>query len=117
GLVGNDDLGQMSAWLLFTSMGFYPVAPGSNEYVLGRPFVDETTLHLPNGKTLRIVKEGSGDYVGGVSLNRQPLTRVFLRHDELLAGGELRFTMQNTPNKEFGRAATARPYSMSTGLH
>ncbi|MGO4518623.1 GH92 family glycosyl hydrolase [Terriglobus sp. 2YAB30_2] len=117
GLVGNDDLGQMSAWLLFTSMGFYPVAPGSNEYVLGRPFVDETKLHLPNGKTLRIVKEGSGDYVGGVSLNRQPLTRVFLRHDELLAGGELRFTMQSTPNKEFGRAASARPYSMSTITH
>jgi predicted alpha-1,2-mannosidase len=117
GLVGNDDLGQMSAWLLFSSMGFYPVSPGSNEYVLGRPFVDETTLHLPNGKTLRIVKEGSGDYVGNVSLNRQPLTRVFLRHDELLAGGELRFTMQSTPNKEFGRAVSARPYSMSTAAY
>ena len=52
GLVGNDDLGQMSAWLVFTSLGFYPVAPGSNEYVLGRPFVDRAVLHLPNGKVL-----------------------------------------------------------------
>ena len=52
GLVGNDDLGQMSAWLVFTSLGFYPVAPGSNQYVLGRPFVDRAILHLPNGKLL-----------------------------------------------------------------
>ena len=54
GLVGNDDLGQMSAWLIFTSLGFYPVAPGSNEYVLGRPFVDRAVLHLPSGKLLTI---------------------------------------------------------------
>lgn len=114
GLVGNDDLGQMSAWLLFTGIGFYPVAPGSNEYVLGRPFVDSATLHLPNGKTLHIVKQGSGDYVGNVALNGKALDRVFVTHEQLLAGGELRFTMQTTPNKDFGRAASARPYSMST---
>ncbi|WP_263409863.1 GH92 family glycosyl hydrolase [Terriglobus tenax] len=114
GLVGNDDLGQMSAWLLFTGIGFYPVAPGSNEYVLGRPFVDSATLHLPNGKTLHIVKQGSGDYVGNVALNGKALDRVFVTHEQLLAGGELRFTMQTTPNKNFGRAASARPYSMST---
>ena len=58
GLVGNDDLGQMSAWLVFTSLGFYPVAPASNEYVLGRPFVDRAVLHLPNGKILTIVADG-----------------------------------------------------------
>ncbi len=72
GLVGNDDLGQMSAWLLFTAMGFYPVAPGSNQYVIGRPFVDEATLHLPNGKTFKIVAESLSDanaYVQSVELN------------------------------------------------
>ncbi len=57
GLVGNDDLGQMSAWLLFTALGFYPVAPGSNEYVIGRPFVEEATLHLPNGNAFKVVAE------------------------------------------------------------
>lgn len=57
GLVGNDDLGQMSAWLLFTSLGFSPVAPGTNEYVIGRPFINEATLHLSNGKIFRVVAD------------------------------------------------------------
>ena len=55
GLAGNDDLGQMSAWLLFTALGFYPVTPGSGEYVIGRPFVDRAVLHLPNGKLFTVV--------------------------------------------------------------
>src|SRR3984885_10009668 len=61
GLVGNDDLGQMSAWLVFTALGFYPVAPASNQYVLERPFVDGAVVHLPNGKTLTIESEGMSE--------------------------------------------------------
>jgi putative alpha-1,2-mannosidase len=57
GLSGNDDLGQMSAWLAFTALGFYPVAPGSNEYVIGRPFVERAVLNLPNGKRFTIRAE------------------------------------------------------------
>ncbi len=117
GLSGNDDLGQMSAWLMFTVLGFYPVAPGSNEYVIGRPFVDRGVLKLPAGKRFAVVADGLSDtnrYVAAVTLNGRPLTRSFVRDAEIRAGGELRFTMAATPNREWGSAAAARPYSMST---
>ena len=118
GLVGNDDLGQMSAWLLFTAFGFYPVAPGTNEYVVGRPFVDEATLHLPNGKQFRVVAENLSDanrYVGKVTLNGKPLDRSYLRHEEITAGGELRFVMSLITNKTWATDESARPYSSEPG--
>ncbi|MDB6100490.1 MAG: Alpha,2-mannosidase family protein [Gammaproteobacteria bacterium] len=117
GLSGNDDLGQMSAWLIFTSLGFYPVTPGSGEYVIGRPFVDRAVLHLPNGKTFSIVADNLSDangYVGSVRLNGQPLTRAFIRHEEIMKGGELRFVMQAKPNRSWATDPHSRPYSMST---
>jgi putative alpha-1,2-mannosidase len=86
----------MSAWLIFTSLGFYPVAPGSNEYVIGRPFVDEATLHLPNGNTFKVIDENlssSNAFIKAVTLNGKPLARMFLRHEELIRGGELHFVM------------------------
>ncbi|HEX2083352.1 MAG TPA: GH92 family glycosyl hydrolase [Xanthomonadaceae bacterium] len=116
GLAGNDDLGQMSAWYVFTALGFYPVAPGSNQYILGRPFLPRTTLNLPNGKRFTVAADGLDDahtYVGSVSLNGQPLQRAFLRHEEILAGGELRFTRQAEPNRDWPGAAAEQPYSMS----
>jgi predicted alpha-1,2-mannosidase len=116
GLVGNDDLGQMSAWLLFTALGFYPVAPGSNEYVIGRPFVDEATLHLPNGKTFKVVAEhldSSNAYVKSVSLNGQPLSRLFLRHEEIMQGGELRFVMSAKTEATWSKQPHEAPFSMS----
>jgi len=116
GLAGNDDLGQMSAWQLFTLLGFYPVAPGSGEYIIGRPFLPEATLHLPNGKRFRIVADGldaGHGHVGAATLNGQPLQRAFLRHDELMAGGELRFEMQDAPNRAWPGAGAEAPYSMS----
>ncbi|HLY90542.1 MAG TPA: GH92 family glycosyl hydrolase [Acetobacteraceae bacterium] len=116
GLAGNDDLGQMSAWLVFTGFGFYPVTPGSLEYVIGRPFVEHATLTLPNGKRFRIVTEGLGDehpYVGKVLLNGQPLEKGFITHAQIEAGGELRFVMSATPNKTWATKAADRPYSMS----
>ena len=116
GLVGNDDLGQMSAWLIFTGLGFYPVAPASNEYVIGRPFVERATMHLPNGKKFEVVAEGlsaSHPYVESVSLNGKPLTRSFLRQEEIVGGGELRFVMGDKPNKTWATSVAARPFSMS----
>ncbi|WP_158916942.1 GH92 family glycosyl hydrolase [Caulobacter sp. S45] len=116
GLVGNDDLGQMSAWMIFTALGFYPVAPASNEYVIGRPFVERASLALPNGKRFTVTTEGLSDahpYVGRVILNGRPLTRSFIRHDEIMAGGELRFVMQATPNKTWATGAGERPFSMT----
>ncbi len=117
GLVGNDDLGQMSAWLVFTSLGFYPVAPGSNEYVIGRPFVEQATLALPNGKKFRVVAEGmsaGNKYVASVLLNGKPLEQSFLRHEEIMRGGELRFVMSAEPNKTWATQKGSRPYSMSS---
>lgn len=114
GLAGNDDLGQMSAWYVFTALGFYPVAPASNQYVIGRPFLPRATLNLPNGKRFTVIAEGLDEahpYIGRATLDGKPLDRAYLEHAEILAGGELRFTMQAEPNREWGR--DARPYSMS----
>ncbi|OJH36997.1 GH92 family glycosyl hydrolase [Cystobacter ferrugineus] len=114
GLSGNDDLGQMSSWLVFTALGFYPVTPGSNEYVLGRPFVERAALNLPNGKRFTVTTEGLSDanlYVGKVSLNGRPLERGFLRHEELLAGGSLHFVMQAKPNTSWATKPQARSMS------
>ncbi len=116
GLAGNDDLGQMSAWYLFTALGFYPVAPASNQYVIGRPFVRRAVLHLPNGKTFAISADhldAAHPYIGSVALNGKLLERVWIGHDEIMAGGELRFVMSAQPNKNWGTSTTARPYSMS----
>ncbi len=116
GLVGNDDLGQMSAWLIFTSLGFYPVAPGSSEYVIGRPFVDEATLHLPNGNTFRIVADHlspSNAYVKSVTLNGKPLGRLFIRHKELMGGGELHFVMSTKAEATWSMQKLEAPYSMT----
>ncbi|WP_066800539.1 GH92 family glycosyl hydrolase [Sphingomonas soli] len=116
GLSGNDDLGQMSAWFVFTTLGFYPVAPGSNEYAIGRPFLDKAVLNLPNGKRFSVVAEGLSDanpYIGAVTLNGRPLPRSYIRHDEVAAGGELRFTMQAKPNRKWATGKAARPFSMS----
>lgn len=117
GLSGNDDLGQMSAWLVFTALGFYPVAPGSNEYVIGRPFVSSARLRLPNGRQFTVTAENLSEpnrYVQSVSLNGRRLDRSFLRDEDVRAGGELRFVMGAEPNTAWGKARSARPFSMST---
>ena len=118
GLAGNDDLGQMSAWLVFTALGFYPVAPGSNQYVIGRPFVSRAVIHLPNGKAFTVLADDLFDahpYVGGVMLNGRPLDRVWISDAEIRAGGELRFTMRAAPNTAWGKTQAARPFSMTGG--
>ncbi|MCU6454375.1 GH92 family glycosyl hydrolase [Sphingomonas sp. A2-49] len=117
GLAGNDDLGQMSAWLVFTALGFYPVAPGSNEYVIGRPFVDRATLTLPGGKRFTVVADGlsaTNRYIAAVTLNGTPLERSFVRDAELRAGGELRFAMAARPNRRWATGPAARPFSLSS---
>jgi predicted alpha-1,2-mannosidase len=107
GLAGNDDLGQMSAWYVFTALGFYPVTPASDEYAIGRPFVDRAVLHLARGKTFTVTAAPLDDahpYVGTVTLNGRPLERPFLHHAQILAGGELHFTMQAEPGNWGARA-------------
>ena len=118
GLVGNDDLGQMSAWLVFTSLGFYPLTPASNEYVLGRPFVDRAVIHLPNGKLLTIESVHLSDtdgFLKDVLLNGQSLDRAYVTHDELMKGGDLKFIFST--QKEAGWShRKLRPPSSSSAL-
>lgn len=100
GLGGNDDCGQMSAWYIFSALGFYPVAPGSEEYAIGSPAVQSATLRLENGKTFTIQAKNQSDknvYVKQLTLNGKPLTRPFLKHRDIMQGGELVFTMSARP--------------------
>ncbi|MFZ2029186.1 MAG: GH92 family glycosyl hydrolase [Vitreimonas sp.] len=116
GLTGNDDLGQMSAWLVFTSLGFYPVAPGSNEYVIGRPFVSHAVLNLPNGRRFTITADALSDtnrYVESVTLNGAALSRSYILDHEIRDGGALHFVMGATPNTHWAAARNERPFSMS----
>ncbi|MCD8538955.1 MAG: GH92 family glycosyl hydrolase, partial [Leadbetterella sp.] len=96
GLRGNDDCGQMSAWYLFSSLGFYPVAPGSDEYWIGSPLVYEAVLNLENGKTFTVESINPGEknvYVQKILLNGKPLNGFRLKHADIVKGGRLRFFM------------------------
>lgn len=99
GLCGNDDAGQMSAWYVFSSLGFYPVTPGSSNYALGSPLVKEAKLHLENGKTLKLIaKNQSAEnvYVNRVTLNGKALENQTISHHEIMEGGELIFEMADS---------------------
>jgi len=116
GLCGNDDCGQMSAWYIFSAMGFYPVCPGSNQYIIGAPYLSYLSVSLENGKTLTIKAEGVSDinkYIQSVSLNGQVLNRSFITHSELIQGGEMVFKMGKKPNKKWGIDMKNVPYSLS----
>ena len=118
GLGGNDDCGQMSAWYLFSAMGFYPVCPGTDQYVLGAPYVPYIKLALDNGKTMEIKADGVSDtnrYVKAVLLNGKPYTKTYITHDDLMAGGTLEFVMSSKPNKKRGVAKADKPYSLTDG--
>lgn len=111
GLSGNDDLGQMSAWYIFTALGFYPVTPASDVYAIGRPFVPRATLHLSNGHDFVVSAAPMDDahpWVGAVTLNGRALEQPTIRHADILAGGELHFRMQSTPNRHWGGYPPAR---------
>ncbi|HKO78690.1 MAG TPA: glycoside hydrolase family 92 protein, partial [Flavobacterium sp.] len=102
GLGGNDDCGQMSAWYIFSSLGFYPVAPGSNEYAIGSPLVNNAVLTLENGKTFTvdvINQKDNNVYVQKILLNGKPLPTLFINHSDITAGSKLTFYMGPKPKK------------------
>jgi len=104
GLPGNDDCGQISAWYVFSALGFYPVAPGLPEYRIGTPLFDDAAIHLPNGKTFRIVATGASEgkvYIRSAMLNGKPLDRDWISHQEIITGGELEFHMSSQPNPDW----------------
>ena len=105
GLGGNDDCGQMSAWYIFSAMGFYPVCPGSNQYVLGAPYLPYLKLNLPNGNVLEIKAPGVSDtnrYVKALSIDGKKYDKMFITHEDILKGGVWEFKMSKTPNKKRG---------------
>jgi predicted alpha-1,2-mannosidase len=100
GLGGNDDAGQMSAWYLFSALGFYPVTPGSDQYALGSPLVQKAEIKLENGNTFIVNTINQSDknvYVQKILLNEKPLTSFSLKHEEIIKGGELVFYMGPKP--------------------
>lgn len=107
GLTGNDDAGQMSAWFVFSSLGIYPVCPGSTYYVIGSPQFDRAELKLENGHKFTILSRREGTdcrYIQSATLNGQPYTHCYLEHSDIMQGGVLEFVMGDEPNKQWGSA-------------
>ncbi len=105
GLCGNDDCGQVSAWYVFSAMGFYPVTPGQNTYALGSPIFSKIILRLGQNKTFTIKAEGASDqnmYIQAATLNGKSLDAAYLPHLAIVNGGELTLTMSDRPNKAWG---------------
>ena len=116
GLGGNDDCGQMSAWYIFGVLGFYPVCPGSDQYVFGAPYLPYARIALPNGKTLEVKADGVSDtnrYVKKVLRDGVEFKKLYITHDDLLQGGTLEFVMASRPNKARGQKPADKPYSLS----
>lgn len=116
GLCGNDDCGQMSAWYIFSAMGFYPVCPGSDQYVLGAPYFPHIKVKVGDDAYLEIKADHVSDemrYVKSVKLNGKPYIKAYINYNDIKDGGELSFEMSSVPNKNRKYKNTERPYSLS----
>lgn len=114
GLSGNEDVGQMSAWYIFSALGFYPANPANGLYVFGSPVVDGATLQLGGGKTFSVqVKNNSAKnkYIQNITLNGKKYTRSYIAHADLMKGGTMIIEMGSTPSKTWGVQRADRPYS------
>ena len=113
GYCGDEDNGQTSAWYVFSALGFYPVCPGSNQYVIGTPYFKQATVHLENGNTLSIDADGEGCYIQQMTLNGADYQHNYLDHNQLMQGATIRFGMSTTANKQRGTQPQDAPYSFS----
>ena len=116
GYCGDEDNGQTSAWYIFSALGFYPVCPASDEYVMGAPLFKKATIHLENGKTFEInAPENSAEniYIDNLKLNKKNYTRNYVTHSDIMRGGKMDVTMSTKPNQKRGTATADRPYSFS----
>jgi predicted alpha-1,2-mannosidase len=114
GLIGNEDCGQMSAWFVLSSMGFYPVTPGTVNYDLGTPLFDEVKINLEDGKSFIIKAKGrspKSKYVASAILNKKPYSLNYIQHADIINGGEFEFVMSTTPQKVRGIKESAVPVS------
>lgn len=117
GLPGNDDLGALSGWLVWTMLGVYPITPGAPLYTIASPVFDRAVIHMADGKDLVIEAPGTTfatKYVQAASLDNQALSTTWFTHDDIADGATLRFTMGAVPNLTFGAGTDARPPSLST---
>ena len=115
GLSGNEDCGQMSAWYVFSSIGFYPVNPSNGAYIFGSPLFDEVTLNIPGQNQFKISTKNNSDeniYIQSVKLNGKEYKYSYITHKQILEGGELEFVMGSNPNKNFGVEKKYRPKSI-----
>ncbi|MDH6534598.1 glycoside hydrolase family 92 protein [Parabacteroides sp. 52] len=116
GYCGDEDNGQTSAWYVFSALGFYPVCPGTDQYVLGAPLFKKATLYLENGKTMVIHAPENSEkniYIESLSVNGIPSTRNYITQKELCEGGEIRIKMSDRPQMNRGTQAIDLPYSFS----
>ena len=116
GIIGNEDCGQMSAWYILSAMGFYPVCPGTDQYVLGAPYLPYMKVRLENGKTFEVKADKVSDknrYVKAVKLNGKPYTKGYITQDDIMNGGTLTFEMTSSPNKKRLFNGEDRPYSLT----
>ncbi|MNE65458.1 Glycosyl hydrolase family 92 [compost metagenome] len=114
GLIGNEDCGQMSAWYIFSSLGFYPVNPVNGVFVFGSPLADEVNVKLNNGKAFNIKAKNNSDqnkYIQSILLNGKPYTKSYITYEQIMQGGELIYSMGKTPNYEFGKNKADWPVS------
>jgi predicted alpha-1,2-mannosidase len=115
GLCGNDDCGQMSAWYIFSALGFYPVCPGSTEYIFGTPYLSNAIINLENGNKFVIEAEnisGENIYIQKIYLNKIEYNKTYINHSDIMNGGTLKYVMGSKPNYEFGNNPVLKPYSM-----
>ncbi|MDU1893055.1 MAG: glycoside hydrolase family 92 protein, partial [Dysgonomonas sp.] len=116
GYCGDEDNGQTSAWYVFSALGFYPVCPGTDEYILGSPLFKKVTLNLENGNKVTISANNNNmanRYVQSMTVNGQPHSKNFLTHEVLRGGANINFQMAPQPNKNRGINDTDFPYSFS----
>ena len=117
GYCGDEDNGQTSAWYVFSALGFYPVTPAVNEYVIGSPLFKKASIHLENGKTFQISAPNNSKenfYIQSATLNSEAHNKSFITFDAIQNGGELYFEMDNTPNKNWANDDDSVPYSLSS---
>jgi predicted alpha-1,2-mannosidase len=116
GYCGDEDNGQTSAWYVFSALGFYPVCPGTDEYIIGTPLFKSAKLHLENGKTITIKADNNqldNRYIKEMKINGKSNSRNYLTHDQLIKGANIQFQMSPVPNKQRGTTEKDRPYSLS----
>jgi putative alpha-1,2-mannosidase len=116
GICGNEDVGQMSAWYIWSALGMYPVNPASGMYVFGSPVINDAIIKLQGDKLFHgVVKNNSplNKYIQRVTLNAKPYAKSFILHKDITNGGEMIIEMGGKPSKTWGVALADRPYSVS----